>query len=227
MTAAGQAGSLPVMPHDLLWTDAVDGLVFRELPPAWVGEQWHCGLPVVVRRDADAGGLVPVGIRGRMRSERAAAWLLPARVQRVVTPEMLVADGEKLACSPFAAMRPVRALLVLVGQVLPWPWGVTGSCAYALATGEPVLHEDSDLDLRVCCQSPPALDDLAALDGLCRRLPCRADVQVETPSGAFALREWLHAHEVGRRRQVLLKTNTGPVLTDDPWRPVVAGKEDR
>lgn len=224
MTAAGQAGSLPVMPHDLLWTDAADGLVFREPPPVWVDKLWHPGLPVVVRRDTDAGGLIPVGVRGRMRSERAAAWLLPARVKRAVTPEMLVADGEKLAHSPFAATRSVRALLMLAGQALPWRWGVTGSCAYALATGEPVLHEDSDLDLRVCCQSPPALDDLAALDSLCRRLPCRADVQVETPFGGFALREWLQPHGSGGRRRVLLKTNAGPVLTDDPWRPVIAGR---
>lgn len=224
MTAAGQGSALPVMPHDLLWADAVAGLVFREPPPAWVGKLWHPGLPVVVRRDADAGGLIPVGIRGRARSERAAAWLLPARVKRAVTPEMLVADSEKLARSPFAATRPVRALLMLAGQALPWQWGVTGSCAYALATGEPVLREDSDLDLRVRCPGPVSRDDLAALDELCRRLPCRADVQVETPFGGFALRERLRdENDAGGR--VLLKTNTGPVLTDDPWRPVIAGRE--
>lgn len=224
MMAAGQAAVLPVCPHDLLWTDAFSGLVFSEALPAWVGEQWHPGLPVVVRRDADAGGLIPVGIRGRARSERAAAWLSHACIRRVVTPEMLVADTERLACSPFAATRPVTALLVLARRALPWRWGVTGSCAYALATGEPVLHDDSDLDLRVCCEKPVRHEDMAELDRLCRSLPCRIDVQVETPLGGFALREWLQPH-TGSRRRVLLKTNTGPVLTDDPWRPVVAERE--
>ncbi|MBO4790273.1 MAG: hypothetical protein J5492_04590 [Oxalobacter sp.] len=45
------------------------------------------------------------------------------------------------------------------------------------------------------------------------KLPCRADIQVETPLGAFSLKEWLR-EETGR---VLLKTNTGPVLTAAPW----------
>ena len=224
MTAAGQGAALPVMPHDLLWTDAFARLVFRELPPAWAKKLWHPGLPVVVRRDRDISGLIPVGIRGKVRSERVAAWLLPTSVQRVVTPEMLVADSEQLACSPFAAMRPVRALLMLVKQALPWQWGVTGSCAYALSTGEPVLHDDSDLDLRVRCPEPVSRDDLAALAGACRYLPCRVDIQIETPFGGFALREWLQPY-VGSRREVMLKTHTGPVLTDDPWRPVIAGRK--
>ncbi|MEZ2696443.1 phosphoribosyl-dephospho-CoA transferase MdcG domain-containing protein, partial [Hafnia alvei] len=45
------------------------------------------------------------------------------------------------------------------------------------------------------------------------QLPCRTDVQVETPLGAFALTEWL------RDKRVMLKTSTGPVLTRDPWLP--------
>ncbi|MBU5894992.1 hypothetical protein JVW19_23735, partial [Vibrio cholerae O1] len=44
-----------------------------------------------------------------------------------------------------------------------WTWGVTGSCGYALATGLPVMHADSDLDLTVRCPQPV---DRAALQVL-------------------------------------------------------------
>ena len=40
---------------------------------------------------------------------------------------------------------------------------------------------------------------------------CRADTQVETPYGAFALNEWL------RDGKALLKTSRGPRLVSDPW----------
>ena len=38
-------------------------------------------------------------------------------------------------------------------------------------------------------------------------------MQVETRVGAFALREWLRTGG-----PVLLKTASGPLLCDDPWR---------
>jgi phosphoribosyl-dephospho-CoA transferase len=37
-------------------------------------------------------------------------------------------------------------------------------------------------------------------------------VQAETSVGAFALQEWMRTGG-----PVLLKTNCGPVLVDDPW----------
>ncbi|WP_305796022.1 phosphoribosyl-dephospho-CoA transferase MdcG domain-containing protein, partial [Salmonella enterica] len=40
---------------------------------------------------------------------------------------------------------------------------------------------------------------------------CRADTQVDTPRGGFALNEWL------RDGKALLKTSQGPQLVRDPW----------
>ncbi|MXG36341.1 phosphoribosyl-dephospho-CoA transferase, partial [Escherichia coli] len=44
------------------------------------------------------------------------------------------------------------------------------------------------------------------------RALCRADTQVDTPEGGFALAEWL------RDGKTLLKTQCGPRLVADPWR---------
>ncbi len=89
--------------------------------------------------------------------------------------------------------------------------GITGSTGYALATGIPVIHADSDLDLLIrapCTVSPEAFTDWQAQ--LSRAL-CRADTQVDTPEGGFALAEWL------RDGKTLLKTQYGPRLVADPW----------
>ena len=42
--------------------------------------------------------------------------------------------------------------------------------------------------------------------------PGRVDLQLETPQGAVALREW-----AGEAPRVLLKTQDGPLLVSDPW----------
>jgi hypothetical protein len=37
------------------------------------------------------------------------------------------------------------------------------------------------------------------------------DIQIQTSKGGFSYKEWL------KSKKVLLKTNTGPLLTDNPW----------
>ncbi|SUG36333.1 phosphoribosyl-dephospho-CoA transferase [Salmonella enterica subsp. arizonae] len=69
-------------PHDLIWLnarDALDGII-----ESWVDDVWHSGLPVVVRRDVDAQGRVPVGVRGMKRDQRAAGWAKPDSITRVL-----------------------------------------------------------------------------------------------------------------------------------------------
>jgi len=196
-------------PHDLIWLTARD--VLEGITESWVDSVWHTGLPVVVRRDVDDAGRIPVGVRGLKRDQRAAGWVNAACVTRVVSPEDLSAQGDLLR-SPFITQPPVQVALQLAQQAWPWTWGITGSTGYALATGIPVIHADSDLDLLIRAPQPlPA----AAFERWQTQLSsalCRADTQVETPSGGFALNEWL------RDGKALLKTHRGPRLVADPWR---------
>ena len=106
------------------------------------------GLPVVVRRDVDNDGRIPVGVRGLRRDQRAAGWVKPGNVLRVVSPEELCVTADLLR-SPFVTQPPVQVALQLAQQSWPWTWGITGSTGYALATGIPVIHADSDLDLLI------------------------------------------------------------------------------
>ena len=195
-------------PHDLIWLNARDAL--EGTTESWVDGVWHSGLPVVVRRDVDEAGRIPVGVRGMKRDQRAAGWVKPDAVTRICTPESLV-DPQSLLRSPFISQPPVQVAVLLSPQQWPWTWGITGSTGYALATGIPVIHASSDLDLTI--RAPQALDrpslekwQKQLTDGL-----CRADTQVETPYGAFALNEWL------RDGKALLKMSHGPRLVSDPW----------
>lgn len=190
--------------HDLLW-----GMTPAHLPadaPAWAVQAVGT---VVVRRATVAAGYVPVGVRGRSREQRFAALMPLAAVQRRVAPEALrdvVSRRDLPALQALDQLRPVLATL---------NWGVTGSAGFELATGIEALHAQSDLDLILRTPLPldrsEARDLLATLD----QAVCAVDLQLQTPFGAVALREW-----AGPSRRVLLKTASGAHLVLDPWQAV-------
>ncbi|WP_034461261.1 malonate decarboxylase holo-ACP synthase [Buttiauxella noackiae] len=195
-------------PHDLLWLSESNAL--EGVSEEWVASQWRPQLPVVVRRDVNTDARIPVGVRGMRRDQRAAGWVNAAKIKRVVSPESL-ASRELLMKSPFVSMPPVQGAIQLALREWPWVWGITGSVGYALATEVPVLHADSDLDLIIRCPERVEREALLEWQQVIGQLLCRADTQIETPLGAFALAEWL------RDGRVLLKTSSGPHLVTDPW----------
>ncbi len=71
-------------PHDLLWLNRRDALQGIDAP--WVSEQWRSHLLVVVRRDVSDSGLIPVGVRGVKREQRAAGWVSAQDIVRVARP---------------------------------------------------------------------------------------------------------------------------------------------
>ena len=195
-----------IRPHDLLWLHA-DATLLGITEP-WVAQQWSPQQPVVVRRDVVQQVAIPISVRGAARHQRAAGWVQMQDVQRIDAPEDLVA---RAATHRFHALPTVQALQQLQQQRWSWQWGVTGSTGFALATSLAVLHAESDLDLLIRAPQPLDSDELALWQQRLLQLPCRADTQIETPCGAFALNEWL------RSGRVLLKTTRGPRLTDLPW----------
>ena len=194
--------------HDLIWLASREAL--EGIADDWVDTLWHTGLPVVVRRDVDGDGRIPVGVRGMRRDQRAAGWVKPEQVTRVVSPDDL-SDPQSLLRSPFISQPPVQLALMLAQQSWPWRWGITGSTGYALATGIPVIHAASDLDLLIRAPQPLSPGEFTRWQQQLNGVLCRADTQLETPQGAVALAEWL------RDGKALLKTHRGPRLVSDPW----------
>ncbi|WP_248750946.1 malonate decarboxylase holo-ACP synthase [Pseudomonas sp. MWU15-20650] len=193
--------------HDLLW-----GMTPAHLPadaPAWALAAISAGHPVVVRRASAEPDYVAVGVRGRLREQRLAAVMPIVAVQRRVTPEAL-----RGVTSP-RDLPALRALDLLRPVLAQEAWGVTGSAGFELASGIQALHAQSDLDLML--RTPQRLERGAAEDllAILDTAPCAVDLQLQTPFGAVALREW-----AGGSRRVLLKTASGAHLVLDPWQAV-------
>lgn len=193
-------------PHDLLW-----GMSPTQLPtdaPEWARQVLEAGQPVVVRRAMVASGQVAVGVRGAKREQRFAAVVPASAVVRCVRPEQLVESvtlGGQPALCALALLKPALDGLGLC-------WGVTGSVGYQLATGLVVVHPQSDLDLLLRTPTELSRPAARALLRLLDDAPCRVDLQLETPSGAIALREW-----AGDSTRILLKCPTGARLIENPW----------
>lgn len=198
--------------HDLLWVDEIT--LEGNDSPSWYARH-NNSLPVVVRR-ANRHTLIPVGVRGRTRSERLAAWVCKSSVVRSVTPRQLAQSKHSRAYWQASELVSFQTLTDVdeICQTHGIEWGVTGSLGYELATGMECAHQDSDIDITVYLPEPLPMQMLESLNHQLDDLPCRVDTQIETPSGAVALREW-----VTRRGEskVLIKTDTGPQLTGNPW----------
>lgn len=196
------------MAHDLLW-----GMIPEQLPadaPAWVIDSLGAGQPVVVRRAMSAPGLVAVGVRGRLREQRLATLMPVDGIQRRVKPEDLCHVSTDRDWPAMRALNQLRPMLDDCG----WVWGVSGSAGFELASGFAALHEGSDLDLIL--RTPQALDrsQAQALVRILDAAVCPVDMQLQTPFGAVALREW-----AGSARRVLLKNASEACLVIDPWNP--------
>lgn len=158
--------------------------------------------------------MVAVGVRGQTRSERFAALLPIDAIRQFITPEHLGqtrcwASNPRLPIIPaLQALDEVAAALGLMA----FAWGPVGSVGFELASRQQTITPSSDLDVLI--RAPQRVDLVIARTLLERltALPVRTDIQVETPLGAFALREYAEAPS-----RVVLRTVSGPQLVADPW----------
>ena len=202
----------PARPHDLLWARAQST---ADDTPAWALPILAQGGPFVVRRAPRVSARIPVGVRGRQRPERFATTIDRDAVTRIVTPEQLAARIAQPAAGRLGAIAALDALPQLAAtlDLQNMSWGLTGAVGYELATGQPVCHEASDID--VLLRVPQPITRLAArkmMDSLAALAP-RCDIQMETRLGGVALADWAAGND-----RVLVKSDQGPFLCADPWR---------
>lgn len=161
----------------------------------------------VVRRDFSSEGKVPVGLRGSSRGERFGLFIDSEFILERTRPEDLPG---RLHAFPIRDSR-IDFLSRLLEESFPFQWGITGSIAYSLLTGEKRWKETSDIDLRIYLPKKVSRDFFGDWLQALSQSPVRIDTQIESPLGGFALKEWL------KTDNVLLKTDRGPFITNNPW----------
>lgn len=194
--------------HDLLW-----GMTPAQLPadaPAWAIAALAVGQPVVVRRALSEEGLVAVGVRGVLREQRLAAFMPLDSIACRVSPEALCHVECERDLPVMQALNQLRPMLDDCG----WVWGVSGSVGFELASGFAAMHAASDLDLILRAPQMITRNQACKLVGLFDQAACRVDMQLQTPFGAVALREWARGSA-----RVLLKNAHQAALVIDPWNP--------
>ena len=202
--------------HDLLRLRNVDDLHWEESHPDWSSAALHRAPWVVVRRTRARSDLLPVGVRGDVRHQRAAAWLPIHAVDHVVTPQILARQRTWYG-RPRTKLLPALLVLDAAAAILEEQgygdlWGPGGSVGFELASGVPSVSAQSDLDLVLDAPEPIEVRDAAALFTALERLSARVDLLLETPLGAVAVSEYASG-----KRMLLLRTPAGPRLVTDPW----------
>jgi phosphoribosyl-dephospho-CoA transferase len=207
--------------HTLLRIAAAEVLRCDTPPAQWLSAALRLAPWVFVRRGAPRDGMIPVGVRGALRSERCAAWLRSCDVLQALDPLELVhrawrVEARCAEVPALAALAPVAQIMRVAG--LGSCWGPTGSVGFELASGRPTATPASDLDLMVRADQPPERAAVVALHSELAALPVKVDALLETPRGAVALAEY-----VCTPRRTLLRTMSGCGLVADPWAGGAAG----
>jgi phosphoribosyl-dephospho-CoA transferase len=205
---------MEVAPHDLLYICHPADLLSQIAQPPWVHGALVRAPYVVVRRARAAAGMVAIGIRGQVRSERFAASLPLCAITKSITPEQL-AGAQVWKTSPRLSASKALQTLVSASDVfeeLALAWGPAGSVGFELASQIQTTTETSDLDLIVRAREPLSIGTARTLHARLTIIPVHIDIQVETPSGAFALAEYVQG-----AARLVLRTLDGPRLVRDPW----------
>ena len=209
---------MELRPHDLIRIRGVEDLS-QGLPfpgpegaiPPWVKESLQLAPWIVIRRAAGNNGLIPVGVRGGERGLRFAAWLAPDKILDIISPAMLISSTNWKMTYPDGLPQPIQSLRSITPflQASVCSWGPTGSVAFELATGIHSIKAASDLDLVLEMPKPIPVRAANSLLTVIEALSSvRIDVQMNTPAGAVALKEYC------RSGNILVKTALAPVLRE-------------
>jgi phosphoribosyl-dephospho-CoA transferase len=203
-------------PHYLLAVDPkqlIEAVCKYSSVPEWVEEQVQTTPFVVVRRGLATGHEIPIGVRGKERNQRWAAFCHPKLVKSIITPSQLLTRP-----IPTSRVNATPALCTLDLLKERWmdlgrPWGPGGSIGFELATGMHVVKPESDLDIVIYATRRITADEAKSLCARAKDLPAVVDIRVETPVFGFSL--WEFASD--RPAAILMRAPNEVMLGTDPW----------
>jgi len=202
---------LNALPHDLLEIGRSEDLVAFDEQPTWIQASLAQAPFVVMRRAQWLNGLVPVGVRGRSREQRFAAYLAPQSILCRLTPEELTDQYGSIDAARREIVPALAALVSCPPIFSSLVYGPTGSVGFELASGLATATDSSDLDLLVRIVDWLPLGIARDMVTALAELPCRVDVLLETAVGAMSLSEYARGEP-----SLLVRRIEGPALIPHP-----------
>lgn len=211
-----------IWPHDLLTFANNDDLILEKNPlPEWARDSLSKAKIVVVRRGIIKNNLIPVGLRGYERNQRLAGFLKKSSIEKQYHPDYFI-KHESWRDLPIERQKLIafQALIKIAPLLADYQWGISGSLAYEMATGIKMVKESpehvSDLDLIMLDLPELSVDEAKNFLAKLNQFGTHADVQVVHGENCFSLEEY----SLGRAQEILIKTATGPILSDNPWQAI-------
>src|SRR5699024_1538915 len=177
---------------------------------------------IVTRQKPLSKNGVVVGVRGNQRNQRFAFEINKQMIQKRVTPYEALEHfrfnqlPESRKDFPvFQALRNTQDK-----QLLSSNFGITGSAGYEIVTGDMMVKETSDLDLILKVNHRIPFDKLKKLWENLNQFSVHADVQLVNDDRGFSLEEFVQQNG----KQVLMKSGTGPFISNCPWSDLIQGK---
>jgi phosphoribosyl-dephospho-CoA transferase len=180
--------------------------------PTWVRDALEKYPWVVARRAVSPGDRIAVGVRGQERQQRWGGFVKKDQVAKVIATWHLrsgLVSTMRLSLPAMQSLRFLERELACLSN----DWGPGGSVAYELASCAPVVTQESDLDLVISAPDRFDRDFAQELMKKIARAPSMVDVRIETPWCGFSLEEYVRRTS----EKLLVRTATGPRLTNDPW----------
>ncbi len=206
--------------HDLVKLRSAGVEAVGGAGPIWVRDILRKCPWVVVRRSRALDRQIAIGVRGKERQERWGGYIHLGQIEQLLSPRNLRSDRAKQSRYELPALQALRFLETELSS-MTLEWGPAGSVGFELASGVPVIHQGSDLDVVFCLRRPITRRFARELLAILQAAPHQVDSRIETPLGGFSLEEYSRTDSL----QLLVKTGSGPVLSPDPWRPSVAGDQ--
>lgn len=193
-------------PHDLLELKSVKDLISHSPLPEWVEPSITRAPFVVVRRSRASEGFVAVGVRGRARNERYAAFMPVDHLLKRITPEQLAQERKwkKHPQEIFSCLEQVSHIMNDHSLI----WGPVGSVGFELLSGKKTTTKTSDIDIVIRISEGFTTEFAKKIVSELIKIQVRVDVQMESTKGAFSLSEYA----ASEGKPILIRTIDGPIL---------------
>ncbi|WP_181351231.1 malonate decarboxylase holo-ACP synthase [Thalassobacillus sp. CUG 92003] len=202
-----------IQPHDLLLLkEPLSQLRTESVIPDWVNNSLNRTPFVVVRRAPLVNGCVPIGVRGAERNQRFAAFVAIDAIVNHILPEQLVEKKVWKKNKRATNFKAFHALELTADVLRDFRWGPVGSVGFELASGQPTIHEESDLDIVIRGNENLTVTRAQEIITELEKAPVRIDSQFETGKGGFSLIEYSRGTS-----SLMLRTIEGPKLVKSPF----------